>query len=679
MARRNRRLLRAGPGSTNRGPRRAAMTSAPLPPLPRLSLAITGHRATNRAFAANRDAVAAAIERSFARLEALAQTQAASLGGIAQTRLHSLLACGTDLLAAEAAARRQWEIVAPLPFGRQLNLAINALPADRADAEALLAGAAPADSAVLARAEAIAGWYGQARLFELAEQDPVIAPLFLAQLADPADAALAQSCTAAISDRAALAGRVMIEQSDILIAVWDGIAHDLAGGTGHTIAAALEQGTPVIWIDPARAAEWRLLTTPELLHARRFALPATDEQLVAVVSAALRPGEGGALKRGAEALRLEAWHSHSHPLGTGYRRIEALFGGQDRPLRPLRQRYEPPEEIGTGSAAPILALAGDLARPDPAFAPGLERETLQRFAWADGISARLSDSYRSGMIANFLLSALAVAVGIAYQPLYLDGDKWLFALGEFLLLGSIVAITWIGRRRHWHKRWFETRRVAEYFRHAPILQLLGVARPPGRWPRGAETSWPEYYARHGLRALGLPRVTIDDAYLRRGLDGLLRLHVLPQLAYHRAKALRLTTVHHRLDHLSNGLFLLAVASVSTWLILSLLAATGLAPADLPKHTAKLFTFLGVLCPTLGASIAGIRYFGDFERFAAISDVTAEKLEAISQRISVLLAAEGLTIGYAQAADLAHAVDRVVVDEIENWQAVFSGKNIAIPV
>lgn len=655
------------------------MTSAPPPPQSRLSLGITGHRATNPVFAANQESVVAAIGQMFARIEALVDDQAAALGGTARIRLHSLLACGVDQLAAEAAALRQWEIAAPLPFGRQLNLTINALPATLADAEALLGGSAPADCAVAARAVAIADWYGKARLFELAEQDAVIAPLFLAQLADPANAALVQSCTAAISDRAALAGRVMIEQSDFIIAVWDGIAHDLPGGTGHTIAAALEQGAPVIWFDPARPAEWRLLTAPEMLHARRTAQPGSDEQLAAVVAAALRPGEGGALRRGAEALRLEAWHSHSHPLGTGYRRIEALFGGQGRPLRSLRQRYEPPEEIGRGSAAPILALARDMTRADPAFVAGLERETLQRFAWADGISARLSDSYRSGMVANFLLSALAVAVGIAYQPLYLDGDKWLFALGEFLLLGSIVAITWIGRRRHWHKRWFETRRVAEYFRHAPILQLLGVARPPGRWPRGADTSWPEYYARHGLRAPGLPQVTVDPAYLRRGLDGLLNLHVLPQLAYHRAKALRLTTVHHRLDHLSNSLFLVAVASVSTWLVLSLLAGIGFAPADLPKNTAKLFTFLGVLCPTMGASIAGIRYFGDFERFAAISDVTAGKLEAIGQRIAVLLAAEGVTIGYSQAADLAHAVDRVVVDEIENWQAVFSGKDIAIPV
>ncbi|MBK9587951.1 MAG: hypothetical protein IPO50_05005 [Sphingomonadales bacterium] len=41
----------------------------------------------------------------------------------------------------------------------------------------------------------------------------------------------------------------MIEQSDVLIAVWDGITPGAVGGTRHTIAAALAHGAPVIWID----------------------------------------------------------------------------------------------------------------------------------------------------------------------------------------------------------------------------------------------------------------------------------------------------------------------------------------------------------------------------------------------------------------------------------------------
>ncbi len=46
---------------------------------------------------------------------------------------------------------------------------------------------------------------------------------------------------------------------------------------------------------------------------------------------------------------------------------------------------------------------------------------------------------------------------------------------------------------------------------------------------------------------------------------------------------------------------------------------------------------GVALPTTGAAIAGIRFFGDFERFAAISEATADKLMQIERRIELLLA------------------------------------------
>lgn len=94
---------------------------------------------------------------------------------------------------------------------------------------------------------------------------------------------------------------------------------------------------------------------------------------------------------------------------------------------------------------------------------------------------------------------------------------------------------------------------------------------------------------------------------------------------------------------------------------------------------KFFTFLGVALPALGGAFAGIRYFGDFERFAAISEVTAEKLEAVEQRIISLGKVADGQIRYAQVAELAHALDDIVVAEIENWQSVFAGKQIAVPV
>ena len=104
-------------------------------PQVRLALAVTGHRAGHAGYAGNESAVAAALaavlDCTDAALAAVAGS--AALGPLAPTRLHTLLADGTDRLAARAALARGYELVAPLPFGRRLNRAINSLTEDPAD------------------------------------------------------------------------------------------------------------------------------------------------------------------------------------------------------------------------------------------------------------------------------------------------------------------------------------------------------------------------------------------------------------------------------------------------------------------------------------------------------------------------------------------------------------------
>jgi hypothetical protein len=654
------------------------MVQAPPAPAVNLSLGITGHREGNAAFAANRAEIVTQLERLFDLIDAAARHEVDSLGKLGPTRLHSLVADGTDQIGMTLGEVRGWELVAPLPFGRLLNLALNAHPENAEDATALLAGITIEDAQCEARAAAIRHWYARAQLFELADHDEVLTQLFMTSLANPADRDTAQRASAGFSAQVALAGKVMIEQSDLLIAVWDGRSANLAGGTGHTIAAALERGCPVVRIDPAQPAAWHILHAPESLAAMP---PSEDREavLAGLVRGALRPGEGGALRAGAEALASEAWLGTSSRLWTAYRRIEALFGGGGRPFRSLVTHYETPAAIATGSGKAMLDAAHSLPGGDAAMPGRIDREVLQRFAWADGISARLSDTYRGGMTTSFVLSAMAIVCGISYEPFAGPEYKWLFATGEFLLLAAILLIIWRGERLRWHKRWFETRRVGEYFRHAPILLLLGVARSPGRWPKGTDTSWPEYYARHALRALGLPQVAVTKDYLRHAATHLLDAHVTAQRDYHRVKSKRLNTVHHRLDRMSERLFQLAILSVSTYLILVEANVLGLVnDAGLAK-AGKYASFLGVVFPTFGAGLAGIRYFGDFERFAAISEVTAEKLDGVHSRIDLLLSAPDHALSYAQVAELAHAADDIVVSEIENWQAVFGGKHISVPV
>src|SRR5690606_6572318 len=108
------------------------------------------------------------------------------------------------------------------------------------------------------------------------------------------------------------------------------------------------------------------------------------------------------------------------------------------------------------SGAKLLAAMNAIDGTDPSLVNGIAQSILPQFAWADGISTWLSDAYRSGMVGNFLLSALAILAGLAYQPLGFDDHKWVFAGFEFLLLAQIVLVTWYGARQEWHSRWFDT-------------------------------------------------------------------------------------------------------------------------------------------------------------------------------------------------------------------------------
>jgi hypothetical protein len=669
------------------------VSSAP-PPRPDVgfSLGVTGHREANANFAANRGAIEAVLHDVMTSIDAsiaLVQ-QTSGHEQHAPTRLHALLTDGLDQIAARQALARNWDLIVPLPFGVALNTAINANPAELADAKALVDGLDAASPETQARADLIEELISQARCFELADQDAAISALFLDKMAAPNDIAKAQAYSFAASERVALAAQVMIEQSDLIIGVWDGANTSFTGGTGHTIALALSMGAPVLWIDARAPQDWRILFAPEEL-AGRNATDATPQDrqaaLIEIVRTAIQsqPSKSHGAKSShlddIAALDGEKWPQHSPRVWHAYRRVEALFGSPTLKgrFKSLRQTYESPDEIATGSAKAHLAKALALPGQSPDFVGQMATGILRRFAWADGISSRLSDTYRGGMILNFVFSAFAIVSGMAYLPFASGKEKWAFALIELILLGAILAITFVGQKRRWHGRWFETRRVAEYLRHAPILLLLGVARPAGRWPKGSETSWPEYYVRHGLRGLGLPQIAITSAYLQAALSEILLPYVSEQMHYHHGKAKRLARVHHQLDQLSELLFKFAVASVSCYLLLKLGGVINLLPSETVAHYSKLFTFLGVLFPTFGAGIAGIRYFGDFERFSAISDVTAKRLDGVATRIKLLLQAPTEDITYAHAADLAHATDDIVIAEIESWQAVFSGKHITVPV
>ena len=638
---------------------------------PHLAIAITGHRPDNGSLASNEAEVKATLDALFGRIDAIRTAHSEAPRPV---RLHALLAGGVDQTAAALALKYDWSLVAPLPFGSGLNLAINAGAKNLEDVAALVDGRMAGDSEVEQRAAEIRSLLEQAHTFEIADRDDEIRAILETTLLEPQNAQAAQRLAALCSDNVALAGRVMIERCDLLIAVWDGKMTDLPGGTGHTVLKALEQGTPALVIDPLEPTVWSILSRPEELGHRTHANTSPDEKrLHGLIDEAL-----GSEDSGIAALNSEKWKGKSS-FGLGiYRRIEALFGGRSARSGTTKSVYEAPDAIAEGSGAPVFAATSEMLGSTEHLHSKMHDILLPTFAWADGISSHLSDAYRSGMSISFMLSAMAIIVGIAYLPLGLSEFKWIFASAELLLLVLILGITYAGHRYAWHRRWFETRRVAEYLRFAPGTLMMGVARPIARWPRGDARTWPERFTRDALRDAGLPNVKVNRAYLRTALEKIVLPHVRGQRAYHEAKSEQLSRVHRRIDKAAEWGFLAAVVSVSIYLILEIGAATGLLNAEWPHATAKLFTFLGVAFPTVSANLAGLRYFGDFERFAAISNVTSTKLADVEERITLLLDGAEKRLTYHVASELVRTVEEIVVEEIESWQAVYGAKHLALP-
>jgi hypothetical protein len=347
----------------------------------RLSIGVTGHRTGNAAFAANQAAIEAQLFAIFDRIDAVLAAEPPLMDERppAPTRLHSMLVDGLDQIASANALDRGWELVAPLPFGRALNLAINAQPETVEEARALLAGAGACGSATQLRADRIRALEARARLFELGDADAAVAELYLASLAAPGDIASAQAYAFKASERVALAAQVMIEQSDLIIGVWDAASTAFIGGTGHTIALALELGAPVIWIDARAPQRWRILRAPESLAAIAAGAdpsPDRDAAIDHLVQLAVRPPVGktphphGGAMDGVKSMQRETWRPRSSSAWHAYRRVEALFGGRSLSARlaGLTQTYESPDAISDGSGASQLAVARDLPGQEPGFA-----------------------------------------------------------------------------------------------------------------------------------------------------------------------------------------------------------------------------------------------------------------------------------------------------------------------
>lgn len=474
-------------------------------------------------------------------------------------------------------------------------------------------------------------------------------------------------------------GRAVVDQSDLLVAVWDLGSADGAGGTANQVAYATREEVPIVVVDPSRPGlPW--LYDPGLPDTGASGgldgLPQAVHRLVA-------PPAVADLRTTYFAERQVRGH-----LGKAFR---AVVAGNQAGVLPVLgwpgmlwgiladlARPDFREEYTTAARAEWLARWASPATLAPATLGRLADDLSAPFGWADRLATYYANRYRSSFTVIFGLSWMAVL--FAFVGVQLHGTEgWGVAIAalEVAILALVFLVVARGRTGRFHERWLDYRALAERLRHLTFLWPVGrssfLARHSRQsWDGDPVSDWTDWLVRAVVRDTGMPSGTVTAASLE-GCRAFLRVHELEtQAAYHEATAKALTAVEHRLHPQVELAF--GVALVAAVAHLLPLLPLGLGEWHYPGWLSVLLAFATIVLPAFGAARHGFLGQADVVGTSTRAAALAGRLRELQQRLDRLgppEELESLPLG-----DLALEAARVMDADLATWRLVFRGKPLA---
>ena len=458
-------------------------------------------------------------------------------------------------------------------------------------------------------------------------------------------------------------GRRVVDNSDILIAFWDGRVAAGPGGTADIVRMAREHDIPVVHFHTER-------TGPITLWA------GTDPVEVPTIE--------GLLAKVTRLLELALVPPGADEEGDGHRSLNLLkkYFKESNPAAFWRLVLGKTYAIVTGAIATSMSIPTlpadcvsatreawredwQAARLPAAMTDQVENKLLPHFAWANHLSILYAIRYRSAFFWIYLLATFAVGAAVIshkHDVAAIDLRARQQAAGcgttggsptvdcarlgadlkhqkhvargwtgaELAILLTIVGLFGRGRLGKYHEKWVDYRSLAERIRHLSFLMPLGTTSPAIRVPVPAQhadpsSTWLNWLFRAIVRQAGLFHATVDQTYLNH-CRALLEEHILRgQAAYHKRLGARLSALHRRLHRLTIALFAAAVV----------VSALHYLHIDWAEWDPQLPFVLAVLLPTIGAAIHGFLSQGDFENVALRAESAHEQLVRLSEELGTL--------------------------------------------
>jgi hypothetical protein len=504
-----------------------------------------------------------------------------------------------------------------------------------------------------------------------------------------------------------MAGRAMLSQCDVLLAIWNGQEAYREGGTAQIVAEAGERNIPTIRIDSAGPHDVYIRVSAEKWSYSKDSLDWLRDQLEVLLTP---PNPTKQSKGTGEAPATDSEKQMPDEVNTTiprdyFRETRPLFnwGFFWKPFRDLwLLRFSHPDVVvprfdSSGRKEWLGVVKGSGAFSESAKQRIVGADLYDHYGWANGLAEYYGNRYRSAFVTNYLLGACAVVCAFIHFSLPhfhtrilclgVHPNPWYFALGEVLCLSVILAIYMLGRRRRWHERWIDYRLLAEYLRQLFLLIPLGPGElssphlPKYMSSGDPKNTWMYWHYLALRREIGLTSGEFRKSYLesvraflnsKEGIKG--------QVHYHETNEARLEKLDGRFATV--GLAMFAVAFV-----LALVALCSRMDEGMIKLFSKL-THLDQPCvelliglcatalPAFGAALAGIRSQGEFERVKKRSKAMLQTLRRICTQLDECTNHQELS--FAVLSVIAADAGQLMVDELLDWRIVFKDRPLPEP-
>jgi hypothetical protein len=483
------------------------------------------------------------------------------------------------------------------------------------------------------------------------------------------------------------AGRVVLSQSDVLLAIWDGQDPRGEGGTAQIVAEAGLRNVLTIRIDSAAPHQICYRISGDEWASSNEAKDGFLGQLRTL----LNPPRHTKKEKEEELSTSPQDYFSEEQKWWNWGMVWIPFRNLWLSRLTLPKLFAPDFAVsGVDEWVAVLKNSGAFSNS----AIGLidSARLCDHFGWANGLAEYYGNLYRSAFALNYLLSALAVFCAFlhyALEQLNREGWSFGFILAELLLLGWIAGIYWFGKTHRWHERWIDYRLLAEYLRQLFFLIPLGPGElsaphlPKYMSAGDPKTTWMYWHYLALRREIGIVGSEYSPAYLDsvrsflNSNDG-----IRGQIDYHEHNADRMEKLDSRFVGLTKALFGVAILAAISAMVLQAPwfkdSLRSILPGWLPLRWATAVTaFLATASPTLGAALAGIRSQAEFERVKKRSRAMLHTLQRICKELdarddraeNISLAALNLIVADA---------GQLMVDELLDWRIVFKDRPLPEP-